>query len=185
MRQKTPRKQRWGEAGPGRPKGRRNLSPVERARIAGKRMAGESLERIAKEEGVTKQTVIRVLSRAEFQALQSAYRSKAMEAVPDSLAYLHRRVKQGLRAGAGKDVPGATQAAVKILEGMQILVPRQQVDLAGETTVRFGPYGYSAYGDKSDEELEFMLREERWPTASELEHHRKTGRWPEVVEAKK
>ena len=148
-------------------------------------MAGESIERIAKEEGVTKQTVMRVLSRAEFQALQAAYRSQTMEAVPDSIAYLHRRVKQGLKAGPEKDVPGATQAAVKILEGTQVLVPRQHVDLAAETAIRFGPYGYSALGERSNEELEFMLREERWPTESELKHHRKTGRWPEVVEAKK
>ena len=109
---------------------------MKRARIAGKRLAGESIRKIAQEERVTKQTVIRVLSRAEFQALQAAYRSQTMEAVPDAIAYLHRRVKQGLKAGPEKDVPGATQAAVKILEGMQVLVPRQQVDLAAETSLK-------------------------------------------------
>ena len=166
MAGKRDKKGRFRGPGPGRPKGRRDLSPVERERIGARRLAGESIQKIAKEERVTKQTVIRVLSRAEFQALQATYRSKAMEAVPDAVAYLHRRITQGLKAGKWKDVPGATQAAVKILEGMQVLVPRQQMDLAAQTAA--GPEKVeSAVLDKDGDRAVVLVRDSHGATAND------------------
>ena len=171
------KKHHWG-----RPKGKANLTAIQRSRIVGKALAGKAKTEIAREEGVNRKTVERALTRPEAQALLGAFRSAALQAAPDALEYLHRRVKQGLKAGPDEDVPGATKAAIKILEGTQVFADNVDIDVSAGAA-EFGKYGYSAFSDRSDEELEYFVRKDRWPSVEELEHYRKTGTWPEEAAA--
>ena len=170
-------KRTWKTPGPGRPKGKSDLSPIQQGRIVGKVLAGGAIRQVAREEGVHHTTVERVLSRSETQAMLAAYRSKALQAAPDALEYLHRRVKQGLMAKPDEDVPGATQAAIKILEGTQVLASKMDIEVAAGAG-DFGRYGRGLYTDKSNEELRYYMKHDRWPSSVELEHYRKTGNWP-------
>ena len=170
-------KRTWKTPGPGRPKGKSDLPPIQQGRILGKVLAGAPIRQIAREEGVHHTTVERVLSRSEWQAMLTEYRSRALQAAPDALEYLHRRVKQGLKARPDVDVPGATQAAIKILEGTLVLARKTDIEIAAGAG-DFGRYGRGLYNDKSNEELRYYMKHDRWPSSVELEHYRKTGNWP-------
>ena len=170
-------KRTWKTPGPGRPKGKSDLSPIQQGRIVGKVLAGLTMRQVAQEEGVHHTTVERVLSRSGWQAMLTEYRSRALQAAPDALEYLHRRVKQGLKARPDVDVPGATQAAIKILEGTLVLARKMDIEVAAGAG-DFGRYGRGLYTDKSNEELRYYMKHDRWPSSVELEHYRKTGNWP-------
>ena len=62
-------------------------------RILGRKMAGQSHRKIAKEEGVSKNTVTRVLNREEHKGLMAGYRSAVLgDLVPDAIrAVKHHR----------------------------------------------------------------------------------------------
>ncbi len=138
-------------------------------RILGRKMAGQSHRKIAREEGVSKNTVTRILSREEYQGLMAGYRSVVLEElVPDAIRTLkHHLRKKSLTAG------------LRVLEGAQVLARGQKKDLIEHQPAKFGPFGYGNYTERSHEELEYVVRYGTWPSKEALAQKKETGIWPE------
>ncbi len=145
--------------------------PDKAKRILGRKMAGQSHRKIAREEGVGKNTVTRILSREEYKGMMAGYRSVVLEElVPDAIRTLkHHLRKKSLSAG------------LRVLEGAQVLARGQKKDLIEHQPAKFGPFGYGNYTDRSREELEYVLRYNRWPSKEALAQKIETGYWPEEV----
>ncbi len=140
-------------------------------RILGRKMAGQSHRKIAREEGVSKNTVTRILSREEYQGMMAGYRSVVLEElVPDA----NRTLKHHLREKS-------LTAGLRVLEGAQVLARGQKKDLIEHQPAKFGPFGYGNYAERSNEELEYALRYHRWPSKEALAQKIETGTWPEEV----
>lgn len=164
--------------------GRRLPAEIERAVVVAK-MQGKSNRQIAKEIGITKETVGRVLSREEYQDLLRKHRSAALDYAGDAIDLLNRQVQAGLtrqkKKGYKGNLPaGAISAATTLAEGSQVLVKRQQTDMSqaqpGKTA---GIYGEGDYADKSDDEIAFALNFGRFPSPEEKEYKAKHGYWPQ------
>ena len=145
--------------------------PDKVKRILGRKMAGQSYRKIAKEEGVSRNTVTRILSREEYQGMMAGYRSVVLEElVPDAIGTLkHHLRKKSLTAG------------LRVLEGAQVLAKGQKKDLIERQPRKFGLYGYGKFADRSNEELEYALRYDAWPSKEALAQKIETGTWPEEV----
>jgi len=140
-------------------------------RILGRKMAGQSHRKIAREEGIGKNTVTRILSREEYQGMMAGYRSVVLEElVPDAIRTLkHHLRKKSLTAG------------LRVLEGAQVLARGQKKDLIEHQPAKFGPFGYGNYTERSHEELEHAARYGTWPSKEALAHKIETGYWPEEM----
>ena len=143
-------------------------------RVAQRTMMGESQREAAKNEGISKSSVHRILSRDEFRAIQAEGRSAAVQMVHKAIRVVdHHLDKNDLTAG------------LETLKGTQVLVHRSQTEIAMSQPVTFGEFGYGAYSDRSREELEHVARFGRWPSEEEVHVKKDTGYWPQELLDKK
>jgi len=84
-----------------------------RSRIIARHIGGQSNREIAKEEGIDRDTVSRVLSQGEVVELMKSYRSRLLEMLPKAITVY----KQLL---SSKDERVRAAAATKLLEGLQV-----------------------------------------------------------------
>ena len=142
--------------------------------MAQRTMLGESEREAAKNEGISKSSVHRILSREEFRSIQAEGRSSAVLLVHKAVRVVeHHLDKNDLTAG------------LETLKGTQVLVPRSQSEIALAQPATFTEWGYGAYSDKSREELEYVARFGRWPTEEEVHVKKETGYWPQELLDKK
>lgn len=79
-------------------------------------MSGESQREIARQEGIDKGTVARILSQTEIKAAIEATRTMLIDALPQTAVALIKAAKEG-------SVP----AQLGHLNGLQVLVSRQKI----------------------------------------------------------
>ena len=151
---------------PGKSLERRSLE----ARVAQRTMLGESEREAAKNEGISKSSVHRILSREEFRSMQAEGRS-------DVVRLVHKAAKVVDHHLDLQDLTAATET----LKGTQVFVHRSQTEIALGQPASFGEFGYGAYSDKSREELEHVARFGRWPTEGEVNVKKDTGYWPQEL----
>ncbi len=137
-------------------------------------MLGESEREAAKNEGISKSAVHRILSRDEFRAYQAEARSAVVQR-------LHKAVKGLDHHLDKKDLT----ACLETLKGTQILVPRAQTELALSQPATYTEWGYAAYGERTNEELEFAVKFHHWPSEEEIAVKKDTGYWPQELLDKK
>ena len=102
------------------PQIRRSYKPDPvRTRIIARHVAGISNREIAKEEGIDRDTVSRVLARDEVVEMMNEYRLQLLALVPQAIA----AYKQLL---SSKDEKVRAAAATKILEGL-LIIPKDGV----------------------------------------------------------
>ena len=92
--------------------------------IALRRAAGETKSSIAKSMGISRETVARVLSQGEFVELIQKSRSELMNMLPRAAGVLRHFLDKKQPTNKSADV------AMRILEGLQVLVPKSRVDVA-------------------------------------------------------
>ncbi len=76
-------------------------------------------------------------------------------------------------------------AATETLKGTQVFVSRAQTDITLTQPAQYTEWGYAAYADKSNEEMEFAVKFHHWPNEHELEVKKDTGYWPQELLDKK
>ena len=91
--------------------------------------AGRSQRDTSRELGLSRNTVARVLSQAEYQELLGLFRDQLLELVPESLCVARHRLRQN-----------SEKMAIEVLRGTQVAVPRQEAEVierdefSGKTT---------------------------------------------------
>jgi len=90
-------------------------------------MAGKSQRRIAKEVGLARDTVTKVLSQPEVMALLQEYRTEALALARPALIYLGNTLltKTGKVRTRGID----WKMCIEILKGTQVLVNRMDAEI--------------------------------------------------------
>ena len=144
------------------------------ARVAQRIVAGESQREAAKNEGISRSVVQRILSREEFRSIQAEGRSDVLRLVHKAAQVLDHHLDKN-------DLTAATET----LKGTQVFVHRSQSEIAMSQPATFGEFGYGAYSDKSREELEHVLRFGHWPSEEEVHVKKETGYWPQELLDKK
>ena len=142
--------------------------------MAQRTMLGESEREAAKNEGISKSSVHRILSRDEFRSIQAEGRSDVLRLVHKAAQVLDHHLDKN-------DLTAATET----LKGTQVFVHRSQSEIAMSQPATFGEFGYGAYSDKSSEELEHVARFGRWPSEEEVHVKKDTGYWPQELPDKK
>jgi transposase len=140
------------------------------ARVAQRIVTGESQREAAKNEGISRSVVQRILSREEFRAIQAEGRSDVVRLVHKAAQGLEHHLKK-------KDLT----ACLETLKGTQILMPRTQTEISLSQPAEYTEFGYAAYAKKGNEELEFAVRFRRWPSEAEVEVKKDTGYWPQEL----
>ena len=144
------------------------------ARVAQRRVVGESEREIARNEGLSPSAVHRILSREEFRTIQAEGRSAAVRLVHKAVQVVdHHLDKKDLTAG------------LETLKGTQVLVSRAQTDVALSQPAEYTEWGYAAYANRSNEELEFAVKFHHWPSEQEIAVKKDTGYWPQELLDKK
>ena len=126
--------------------------PAKQTRIVAASLAGKSNREIARQEGIKRDTVARILSQTEVLDLVEQYRQQVLlNLVPNCILTLQDKV---LTKGGGLRKNVDWRMLIAILKGAQVLVPRvvQEQDI------------------RTDEFRDW--------TVDELEHFAKTGEWP-------
>jgi hypothetical protein len=96
------------------PKRRRSYTPDPvRSRIIAKHVGGHSNREIAKEEGIDRDTVSRVLSQDDAVKMMQRYRFQILAMVPQAITVYEHLLHS-------KDEKVRAAAAAKILEGLQV-----------------------------------------------------------------
>ncbi len=167
-RKKTKRKR--SRARPGRSVKRM----AQEARVAQRRMVGESEREIAKNESMSPSAVHRILSREEFRSIQAEGRSDVVRLVHKAAQVVEHHLDK-------KDLTAATET----LKGTQVFVHRAQTEIALSQPAQYTEWGYAAYGERSNEELEFAVRFHHWPSEEEVAVKKDTGYWPQELLDKK
>ena len=108
------------------PKKRRGLKMAETRQhaIVLRRAAGETKSSIAKSMGISRETVARVLSQGEFQELVQKSRSELINLLPRAAGVLRYFLNKKHPTNKSADV------ALKMMEGLQVLIPKSRVDVA-------------------------------------------------------
>jgi len=129
---------------------------AKQTRIIAASFAGKSNREIARQEGIKRDTVARVLSQPEVQELLAEYRQQARGLVPHCLAGLEAKlITKGGKLRKAID----WKMMVEILKGTQILVPKLEEEITSK----------NEFDGRSNEEIDFFI------------HH--DGVWPEEVGA--
>ena len=146
---------------------RRPYTPEStQTRILAKAIAGESNSEIARQEGLDRGTIRRILSRSEFQNIIQEHRQQVLELIPDSIRLFRKALKTSLGdeslpaepVGAekiavldGEELKRMLDAAFKrgaasaldgmraaseTLKGLQVLVGKQEADLTIQDEAR-------------------------------------------------
>jgi len=133
----------------GHPEKRKLRTPLaKQARVTARRMHGQSIRQIAAQESISRDTVMRILSKEETSLLIRGYRDTILqEYVPLAMNSLKKLLKREDR-----------QATIETLYGSKVLIDRHEVAEEPEEPVRT----YDAT------RVLFFGRYGRWPRDSEL-----------------
>ena len=107
---------------------------ARQARIIAASLAGRSQRQIAREVGADRETVRRVLSQSEVQALLDAYRDRLRSIVPDALSQFEHELAilpKGKRQHVRKDT---LWAAAEVLKGPRSLFPGVKANWRSDAT---------------------------------------------------
>jgi predicted transcriptional regulator len=151
-------------------------SEKQQSRVIGRKIAGESITEIARQEGISRPTVRKILNDREYQEIVRVHRQEVLDLIPESIqAYRSAlggiNTPEGLLPPAGeiedlvanelkKRMDGAYQRGLKagldavrvateVLKGTQVLVGKKDVDAKLE----------GKNGAKSTDELRAELSE--------------------------
>jgi Helix-turn-helix domain of resolvase len=90
---------------------------AKQARVTARRMQGQSIRQIATQENISKDTVMRILSKEETSLLIRGYRDTILQDhVPLAMSSLKRLLKRDDR-----------QATIETLKGSRVLIDRHEV----------------------------------------------------------
>jgi hypothetical protein len=121
-------------------------------RVVAARLAGKSTSRIAREQGINRRTVVRILSMGEYLDLQNQYRQQFQTNVPAALEVVQNK----LMTRKGKTKPRADwRLAIEVLKGTQVYVSKEVSAHAG---------GVDDYAGWTDEQLRKCLTTGERPT---------------------
>jgi Helix-turn-helix domain of resolvase len=127
---------------------------AKQARVTARRMQGQSIRQIATQENISKDTVMRILSKEETSLLIRGYRDTILQDyVPLAMNSLKNLLKREDR-----------QATIETLYGSKVLIDRHEVVEEPEEPVR----------TYDSTRVLFFGRFARWPLDSELEAFDKT-----------
>jgi hypothetical protein len=123
-------------------------APVQQAVIA-KRLQGESKRQIARDLGMGRNTVDRILSESQIEAAVAQGRSRLVELVPKAIQLIGLAIEQGLEAD---EVPrNALDAAINVVKGSGTYEERSRT--------RGDVYVHDEYAKADRAELESQLRD--------------------------
>jgi hypothetical protein len=123
-------------------------APVQQAVIA-KRLQGESKRQIARDLGMGRNTVDRILSESQIEAAVAQGRSRLVELVPKAIQLIGLAIEQGLEAD---EVPrNALDAAINVVKGSGTYEERSRT--------RGDVYVHDEYAKADRGELESQLRD--------------------------
>lgn len=94
-------------------------SPLKRAQVVGLRLADKNQTQIAASTGLSRQTVSRILSQSEVEALLNTYREQVLQMVPDALLGLHVLIKEFDRT-----------AIIETLYGSKVFSEKKEFEIA-------------------------------------------------------
>ena len=141
-----------------------HISPATQAVVLAKKIEGKSNRQIAREAGIHRETVAKILSQEEFRAAILEGRSRLIALIPASIQ-VYEDVLNGRRS---KD---KVAVARHVLDGTQVMIPRSE---------RIHHTSFEEEAEKrTTAELEFAAKQGRWPTDEEMIHYAETGRWPQ------
>jgi hypothetical protein len=140
--QKTAKRKRWGST-----KGRCYTAIGKQMQVVGLTLTGKRRREIARELGLDRETVTRILSQEENQQLVQGYREAVLKIVPDALVQLSNLVDHGDRT-----------AVIETLYGAKVLIDRHEVAPEPEEPVR----------TYDSTRVLFFGKYHRWPKDSEL-----------------
>jgi len=127
--------------------------PVKQARVTARRMHGQSIREIAAQENISKDTVMRILSKEEISLLVQGYRDTILQDfVPLAMNSLKRLLKRDDR-----------QATIETLYGSRVLVQREEIQIAEEEERTY-----------EMPQVEFFGKYGRWPSLEEAIEFEKT-----------
>jgi hypothetical protein len=120
-------------------------SSIKRAEVVGLHLAHKTRTEIATLTGLNRQTVSRILSQSEVEALLQTYRSHVLQMIPDALAGLHVLIRELDR-----------QAIIETLYGAKVFTERKELEVSHpeERTYAFP-------------KIAFFHKFGRWPTQKE------------------
>jgi hypothetical protein len=141
-------KRKWGQGKPTR------IPRVKQLEVLSVAMAGKNKSEIAKQTGLNRQTVVRILSQQEFDGLIEQMRSRIAEnALPVAYTSLMKLLKKADRV-----------AVMQTLFGTKVLSAQTEVKLSQVLPPR----------DYADTKVEFYYKYGRWPTMEEAKEFDKT-----------
>lgn len=145
-------------------KGKLTTPESVQAGVIADRAEGKYRNQIAKERGIDRETVTRILSQPEVAQHIQQSRSELFRALPKMRA---RYVKIALK---GK-VQYAAPVIGKVLEGLQVLIPKAERD---HTLHLQDPLALRA-----NDELDYYAKFGLWPNQDEREFYKLHKYWPQ------
>ena len=146
--QKTANRKKWGST-----KGCCYTPIGKQIHVLGLALTGKGRRQIARELGLDRETVTRILSQEEHQHLVQGYRQAVLRIVPDALVGLFHLVKQGDRT-----------AIIEVLYGARVLIDRHEKAAEPEEPIR----------TYDSTRVLFYGKYHRWPKDYELEAFERT-----------
>lgn len=123
------------------------IPKTRQARVVGRALAGQSRRTIAREEGLHRDTVARILSQPEFQNIIESFRSQMVDLLPEVI----RTYRHHLRH---KDLAAARDMA----HGLQVFRPKAEQVVTQRADFPL---------DRPTKDYEFFAEYARWPEESE------------------
>jgi hypothetical protein len=136
-------------------------SPIKRAEVVGLHLAHKTRTEIATLTGLNRQTVSRILSQSEVEALLQTYRSHVLQMIPDALDGLHVLIREMDRT-----------AIIETLYGSKVFSEKKEVDVSRteERTYSFP-------------QVAFFGKFGRWPSLEEAKKFDRTLKLEPLVKA--
>lgn len=133
-----------------------NKSPQAQQAVIAKRLHGDSKRQIARDLGMGRNTVDRILTESQVEAAVAQGRTQLVELVPKAIQLIHRAIDQGL---AAEEVPkSALEAAIHVVKGSGAYEERSRT--------RGDVYVHDGYAKADREQLESQLAERLRPAGS-------------------
>jgi hypothetical protein len=133
-----------------------NKSPQSQQAVIAKRLRGDSKRQIARDLGMGRNTVDRILSESQVEAAVAQGRTQLVELVPRAIQVIAKAIDDGL---AAKDVPkSALEAAILVVKGSGAYEERSRT--------RGDVYIHDDYAKADREQLESELAERLRPAGS-------------------
>jgi hypothetical protein len=136
-------------------------SPIKRAEVVGLHLAHKTRTEIATLTGLNRQTVSRILSQSEVEALLQTYRSHVLQMIPDALDGLHVLIREIDRT-----------AIIETLYGARVFTEKKEIDVSRteERTYSFP-------------QVAFFGKFGRWPSLEEAKKFDRTLKLEPLVKA--